>query len=190
MRRLSRTLMSTVATAALLLAGCGGGPDESADDAHNEADVAFAAEMIPHHEQALRMVAMTEGRDLSPDFEHLTGHIHDAQQPEIETMTDWLEEWGEEVPSGHQHHDGMAGSDDMPGMMAEDELEALEASSDRSAFERMWLLMMIEHHEGAVEMAQTELDEGSYQPALDLADSIVESQTAEIEEMRDMLGAA
>lgn len=191
MRRLSRTLVPALAATALLLAGCGGDDDNSngsADDGHNDADVSFATEMIPHHEQALRMVAMTEGRDLSPDFEHLTEHIQDAQQPEIETMTGWLEDWGEDVPSGHMHQDGMAGSDGMAGMMDEDDLDDLEAS-ERSAFERMWLVMMIDHHEGAVEMAEDELDDGSYQPALDLADSIAESQTDEIEQMREMLGA-
>lgn len=185
----ARTLLTALAAAALLLSGCSGDDTGSADDGHNDDDVAFATRMIPHHEQALLMVAMTEGRELSADFERLTEHIEEAQQPEIETMSGWLEEWGEDVPSGHQHHDGMAGSDGMAGMMDEDDLDALEAS-DRSAFEQMWLRMMIEHHEGAVEMAQTEVEDGSYQPALDLAESIAESQTAEIEEMREMLGAA
>lgn len=184
MSRRRRTVLSTVAALALAfaLAGCGDSDDSAGSDSHNDADVAFATQMIPHHEQALQMVAMTEGRDLSDDFAQLTTHIHDAQQPEIETMTGWLEAWGEAVPSGHTHHEGM----DMSGMMSEDDLDQLGNAAD-AAFEAMWLRMMIAHHEGAVEMANTELDDGSYQPALELARSIVDSQTHEIDEMRSML---
>ena len=176
-----RRVLPVLLVLALVVAGCGG-DDEAADGGHDDADVAFATEMIPHHEQALQMVAMTEGRELSPDFEHLTGHIHDAQLPEIETMTGWLEDWDEPVPTGHQHHQGM----DMSGMMSDDDLADLGAAG-RSAFERMWLTMMIAHHEGAIEMSRTELDEGSYGPALDLARSIIDSQSREIDEMREML---
>ena len=194
--RLRRTLGALAAIALLLAAGCSDDDPTAADDAghdagHNAADVSFATQMIPHHDQALRMVAMTEGRDLSPDFEQLTSHIHDAQQPEIETMTAWLEEWGEDVPSGHAHHHGMdmSGLEGTAGMMSEEDLADLDAAAP-STFEQMWLRMMIEHHEGAIEMARTEIAEGEYGPAVDLAESIVESQTHEIEEMRAMLGAA
>ena len=188
---LRRALPALTALLLLLAAGCGDGDgdgDASAGDGeeHTSADVAFAQAMIPHHEQALQMVAMTEGRDLSPDFAHLTEHVHDAQQPEIETMSGWLEEWGEDVPGLHAHHHGMEGMKGMAGMMTEDDLAALDAAG-RSGFERMWLQMMIEHHEGAVEMARTEIAEGEYGPAVDLAESIVESQTHEIDEMRAML---
>lgn len=181
-----RHVLPVLLTLALLATGCGDDDtQEPVGGGHNAADVAFATDMIPHHEQALQMVEMTEGRDLSPDFEHLTGHVHDAQQPEIETMTGWLEDWDEPVPSGHVHHEGM----DMSGMMTEDDLADLDAAG-RSSFERMWLRMMIAHHEGAIEMSRTELDEGSYGPALELARSIVDAQSHEIDEMREMLNAS
>jgi uncharacterized protein (DUF305 family) len=82
--------------------------------------------------------------------------------------------------------DGMDGMSGMGGMMSQQDLDRLEGAS-RSAFERMWLRMMIVHHEGAVEMARTEVEEGEYPPAVELARSIIASQTAEIATMRGML---
>ena len=76
--------------------------------------------------------------------------------------------------------------DDMPGMMSADEMAALEAADDGD-FQGHLLEMMIEHHEGAIEMAQTELEQGRYQPALNLAQTIIDGQTAEIETMRTLL---
>ncbi len=167
----------------------------SADSqAHNDADVSFATDMIPHHAQALLMVDMTEGRQRSADFAALTEQIRAAQTPEIEEMTGWLEDWGEPVPDstgrmtgGMGGVDGMDGMDGMGGgMMSQDDLDRLEGAS-RPAFERMWLRMMIAHHEGAVAMSRTEVAEGEYPPAVGLARSIIESQTAEIATMREML---
>ena len=64
-------------------------------------------EMVPHHEQALRMVAMTRGRDLSPSFERLARQIRAAQAPEIDTMEGWLKDWGagSDGITGHMHGD-------------------------------------------------------------------------------------
>jgi uncharacterized protein (DUF305 family) len=184
MRSLRRTAVAAVVAVAcaLLVTGC---TDDSVDT-HGDADVSFAQEMVPHHEQAKRMVDMTEGRTLSPDFEDLTQHIEDAQEPEIATMTGWLEDWGEDVPTGFGQSGMMSGSTGMAGMMSDDDLDELDGA-DRSTFESMWLRMMIAHHEGAVEMAKAEIATGTYRPALDLATSIVESQTREIAEMRQML---
>lgn len=199
---LRRLLLPLLATLALVLGGCGssdgGGSDGSPDASsggHNDADVAFASQMVPHHEQALQMVAMSQGRDVSEEFAALTQQIYDAQQPEIDEMNGWLDAWGEPSDSASGHDmDGMEGMDDMPGMgssdvpgmMSDDDLAAL-TNADVSTFEAMWLQMMIAHHEGAIEMAKTELADGEYQPALDLAQSIVDSQTAEIEQMQQML---
>ena len=182
----------------LLTAGaCGGEDDPAARDdsgaAYNDADVAFATSMIPHHAQALAMVEMTQGRELDPELAALTEQVRDAQAPEIETMADWLTAWGEPVPDtmrDHAHADddmGMADSD-MPGMMTGEELDELEAAPGDS-FEQMWLAMMIEHHEGAIEMAEQEIEDGKFPGAIDLAESIIESQQAEIDQMEQMLGS-
>ncbi len=203
MRRLLITLL--VVSALLVLGGCGG-DDGDADDAatreapsateHNDADVSFATDMIPHHAQALVMVDLSRGRPLDPDVEALMEQIQAAQTPEIQSMAGWLTSWGEEIPATTRDHvhggdHGAEGADavpmdDMPGMMSADEMETLEAADDGD-FQRHLLEMMIEHHEGAIQMAQTELDQGRHQPALDLAQLIIDGQAAEIETMRTLL---
>ncbi|ARZ66720.1 copper resistance protein [Streptomyces albireticuli] len=75
----------------------------------------------------------------------------------------------------------------MPGMMDDQQMNSLKGMTG-TAFDKMFLTMMIEHHEGAISMANTEKRRGSYAPAKELADSIVTSQTAEIAQMRKMLG--
>lgn len=176
------------------LASCGS-EDEPAADAgsgaeFNDADVAFATAMIPHHAQALVMVDMTMGKDLDPELAALTEQIRAAQTPEIETMTDWLTDWDQPVPEtardhANSHDDMDMGDSDMPGMMSGEELDELEAASGPE-FEAMWLEMMTEHHEGAVEMAETEIEDGKFPDAIALAEEIVEGQTAEIEQMEQL----
>jgi uncharacterized protein (DUF305 family) len=195
-------------TLLLTLAGCGddSNPDPQAGqtapngDVFNDADVDFATAMIPHHAQALSMVELTLGRDLSPEMQQLTEDIQAAQGPEIEQMTDWLTEWDRPMPETMRDDhtedpDGMSGHDmdgemdsDMPGMMADEGLTELEEATGQE-FEDMWLEMMIEHHEGAIEMANDEKAEGVFQPAIDLAESIETSQQAEIDHMRDLLAS-
>ncbi len=75
---------------------------------------------------------------------------------------------------------------DMPGMMSADDMRGLDEADDAS-FPDRWLEMMVEHHEGALEMAATELSDGQYQPAVDLAASITASQTEEIATMRALV---
>ncbi|MEP9363552.1 DUF305 domain-containing protein [Nocardioides sp. CN2-186] len=186
----TRTLtVLAAAVLALALGACGTSDDSGSSGTHNAADVSFATEMIPHHEQALLMVDMTEGRDLSPEFEQLTQDIEAAQTPEIEQMQGWLKSWGEDVPSGSSGHmmsGGSMGGSMGSGMMSDRDLKNLRgAGSD--AFEDMWLRMMIAHHEGAIEMAQTEIADGEYAAALDLARSIASSQQAQITQMKAML---
>jgi uncharacterized protein (DUF305 family) len=205
----------TSGTLLLTLAACGDDGDTQDPDAtrtaangdvYNDADLDFATAMIPHHAQALAMVDLTRGRELSPQVQRLTEDIQAAQVPEIETMVDWLTGWDQPVPETMRDHanaedsGGMGGHDmndtdgddptdsDMPGMMTDEELADLGAAHGQE-FEDMWLAMMIEHHEGAIEMAKDEQAEGVYRPALDLATSIATSQQAEIDQMRELLAA-
>lgn len=181
---------------ALALTACGGDdedgekerPEPSATE-HNEADVEFAQAMIPHHAQALAMADLTIERPLDKDVERLVEDIRAAQAPEIETMTDWLHDWDEEVPETIRDH-ANAGHDmeHMDGMMDDEDMAELADATD-DEFQDLWLDMMIEHHEGAVDMAEDELDDGRYQPALDLAQQIIDGQTAEIDTMDRLMGS-
>jgi uncharacterized protein (DUF305 family) len=189
-------LTAPVLATALLLTGCGGGSDnEPADDSRpfNDADIAFATDMIPHHAQALLMVDLVRQHDVDPAVTDLADQISAAQTPEIETMADWLEEWGEPVPAtqrDHAHGDGDMGGmdmgDEMPGMMSNDELDELEHASD-AEFQDLWLQMMIEHHEGAIEMAGTEIADGEWADAIAMAKGIRDGQQAEIDQMQQLL---
>ncbi|RBY84831.1 DUF305 domain-containing protein [Blastococcus sp. TF02A-30] len=162
--------------------------DTSANDStvHNDADVTFVQGMLPHHEGALAMAQLADGRASDPRVIDLADRIEAAQGPEIETMTGWLEEWGEPLPEedmGGMDHG--SGGMDMEGMSEED-MTALDSASG-AEFDRMFLEMMIPHHQGAVDMAETEIADGSNPDAVDMAREIVESQTAEIEEMQTLL---
>ena len=191
--RLAAAVLALLGSTALVACGDDSEPVAAVPDGadHNSADVRFATEMIPHHAQALHMVDMAEGRDLTPEAEQLMSDIEAAQTPEIEQMSRWLEEWDQPVPDtsgmgpmgGDMDMDHMG---DMVGAMSEEALAELEGA-EGTVFERMWLQMMIEHHEGAIEMAEVELDEGEHAGTLDLAESIIESQRAEIELMESML---
>lgn len=186
------------------LAACGNGSghdmdsmgDNSSSSANpdaaagfNDADVAFAQGMIPHHQQALEMVELTKGRTLSTDAARMVATIKAAQTPEIETMTGWLSDWGKDIPS---NDDSMSGHDmsDMSsdGMMTKDEMTDLADAPD-AAFEGMWLQMMIRHHEGAIAMANAEKSDGKFQDAVSLAQSIASSQQDEIVEMQRILAS-
>ncbi|UOY00141.1 DUF305 domain-containing protein [Blastococcus sp. PRF04-17] len=166
------------------------GTSADEDAAFNDADVTFAQGMIPHHEQAIEMAQMASERAQDPRVLDLASRIEAAQQPEIDTLTGWLEEWGVEGDGrGGMDHGGMGGMggiDHGGGMMSEEDMNALMAASG-AAFDRLFLEQMIEHHTGAVEMAVTESAEGRNRDAVAMAEMIRDTQTDEIAEMRQLL---
>ncbi len=176
-----------------LVASCGDdqSSDSSAGDTSNDADVSFATDMLAHHAQAIEMADMAVDKAQDPDVVELATSVKEAQQPEIETMSGWLEAWDEPVPdvgegsmSGMDH--GSMG-DDMPGMMTSEEMQRLDDASGEQ-FEQLWLEMMIEHHTGAVQMAEAELGNGESTDAKELAQTIIDAQEAEISTMERLLG--
>ena len=196
--RSTRALGALTLGLTLTLSACGSDDSGGSNDTsqvstteHNDADVAFASDMLQHHAQALSMVDLTLDRPLDPEVQQLADQIREAQAPEIETFADWLTDWDEEVPETMRDHSN-AGHDmddmgEVMGGMDADDMTALQDSPD-AEFQTMWLEMMVEHHEGAVEMATTETEDGQYKPAIDLANDIITSQTEEIETMSGLLG--
>ena len=195
------TVLVALLTAMSALAACGNDEADQNEKTHtalngdkfNDADVSFATDMIPHHAQATEMVNLTMGRHLDPEVEKLAEGIRSAQVPEIETMVGWLTDWGKRIPATAQDHahgdsdSGMEMHTDMPGMMTEEQMSELEHAHGAD-FQTMWLEMMIEHHQGAIEMAKTEIDDGKDAAAVDLAKSIVTAQTAEIDRIEKLIG--
>jgi uncharacterized protein (DUF305 family) len=184
-----------VVVAAVLFgaAACSEGDDSTvsaenvSDAAHNDADVTFAQGMIPHHQQAIEMAQMAADRAESAEVLDLAERIEAAQAPEIEELTAWLESWDEEVPAGGDHS-GMD-MDSGGGMMSTEDMDALEAASG-AEFDQMFLEMMIEHHQGAIAMAEEEIAAGEYPDAIAMAEEIASSQQAEIDEMTALLAPA
>lgn len=154
----------------------------------DDADVMFAQMMIPHHQQAVEMSDLILAKpDIDARVRALARQIKAAQGPEITQMTGWLEGWGFTVMpmDNDMDHSGHAGSG-MDGMMSEKDMKELEAAGAADA-SRMFLEGMVKHHEGAVEMAQTEISDGENPDAIELAEAIVASQQQEITVMKDLL---
>jgi uncharacterized protein (DUF305 family) len=167
----------------------------SASATHNDADVTFAQNMIPHHEQAIAMsdiILAKQGVD--PRVMQLAGQIKAAQDPEIRTMQGWLTQWGKpSAPTassgmpGMRGHD-MSGTGSMPGMMSEDDMTALRNAQGVDA-SRLFLQQMIRHHEGAISMAQQEVNSGKYPDAVAMARTIATSQQQEVNTMNGILAS-
>ena len=155
----------------------------------NATDVAFAQGMIPHHAQAIQMADIALEVSTNPDVTALAEQIKAAQSPEIDQMTTWLTDWDQTVPDPDapmdENMDG-AGGMMMTGMMSEADMARL-GNATGTDFDRMFLEMMILHHEGAIEMAEQQLAEGKYQPTKDLAQAVITGQQAEIEEMNTLI---
>ncbi|MBF6456108.1 MULTISPECIES: DUF305 domain-containing protein [Nocardia] len=158
--------------------------------AHNDADVMFAQMMIPHHTQAIEMSDMILAKQGIPEpVTALANQIKAAQGPEIDQLTTWLGQWGEptQMPSSSAMpgHD-MPETEGMEGMMSEEDMQALSDAQGTEAA-RLFLNQMIAHHEGAIDMAQTEIEDGQFPDAVQMARTIVDTQQQEIDTMRQLL---
>lgn len=158
--------------------GAGDAPTSVTADA-NSADVEFATMMIPHHAQAVEMADLVPSRTQNAWLLGFAQKVKDAQQPEIDQLTEALKAWDQPVPDEHAEHE-------MDGMMTAEEMTHLESLSGDD-FDKEWITMMIAHHRGAVDMAKAELDKGENPEMRGLAQQIIDAQQAEISEMEQQL---
>ncbi|MFD7530871.1 DUF305 domain-containing protein [Streptomyces sp. NPDC059849] len=208
-RRRTLAAAGTVAVLALALSACGSSDGSKSDGSSmpgmdhgsasasapvggtfNDADVKFAQQMIPHHQQAIEMAKLADGRAADPEIKKLATAIEKAQDPEINTMKGWLTSWGKPLPSssmgdmpGMDH--GSDGSG-MPGMMSDKDMDDLAAAKGKD-FDKKFAQLMIGHHQGAVTMAEDEQKNGDNAGAKKLAGAVVTAQTAEIEQMNKII---
>ncbi|KKF01427.1 DUF305 domain-containing protein [Mycolicibacterium obuense] len=162
--------------------------------AHNQADMMFAHMMIPHHQQAVEMSDMILAKQgIDPRVIDLANQIKAAQGPEVTKMQGWLQQWGMQMSGmpASPGMGGMPGMDDMPGMqgmMSPADMQALRSAQGVEA-SRLFLTQMIEHHRGAITMAQNEIKNGQSPDAIALAKSIETSQQKEIDTMNQILSS-
>lgn len=206
--RRSALLLSGVTLVLGGLAACGNaGQDTSPGptavvtaraQAGSATDIAFAQSMIPHHQQAVQMadLALSPGSGASAQVRQLAEQIKAAQDPEIQQMTQWLQRWGAPTAMpGTANGNGMAGMDhsghdmggmSVSGMMTAGQMRQLQRLSGPQ-FDQMWASLMIEHHQGAIEMAQ-QVQASTSDPAVaSMAEAIITAQEQEIGRMRGMM---
>ncbi|MGY6661178.1 MAG: DUF305 domain-containing protein [Glycocaulis sp.] len=172
---------------------------------HTAADTRFMQHMIVHHQQAVDMVALIEGRTSNASIIAIGGRIARSQDDEIALMRDWLMRRGEALEAddlhehhgagGHDHHHAHHASDDpddvplMTGMLSVNQMRAL-AAAEGGEFDRLFLEGMIHHHEGALIMVDELLEHpGAAEDIImsDFTGHIVADQMAEILRMQNLL---
>lgn len=148
----------------------------------NAADVKYVQDMVVHHRQAIDMAVLAPTRARAAKVKAIASRIKDSQEPEIAYLVSWLQGEGQKVPEAHHGaaHEGMAG------MASPEEMAALKAASGE-AFDRLFLDLMIKHHQGAVEMSTKVLIDGSQRAIQELANDVGAGQAAEIGRMRRIL---
>jgi uncharacterized protein (DUF305 family) len=192
-------VLAAIATfaAAIVLSSCGTAATQnqglsasatSTDQvaAHNADDVMFAQMVIPHHQQAVELAAMVPDRSNNPDVIALAAKIAGEQQPEIDTMKALLLQWNVD-PNEMSHESGHAGMA-MAGMVNDATMVRLDSLKGAS-FDMLWLQSMISHHQGAIQMAKSEIADGKSADMITLAKNIVAAQQSEIDQMKQILGA-
>jgi uncharacterized protein (DUF305 family) len=158
---------------------------EVADTRYTTSDAQFMRDMIPHHQQALEMSRLAPDRTNSQELLEIAGKIEAAQGDEIAFMEQWLTSRGESVLSGGAHDNHPT----MQGMATEEQMAALAAASG-VAFDRQFLSLMITHHEGAIDMVETLMEQrgSAYDPTLfEFTTDVTNDQSKEIELMHGLL---
>jgi len=159
-----------------------------AANSYSQDDVRFVQDMIPHHNQAVQMSALVAERTNRPELKDVAGRIDVSQEDEIEFMQQWLRARGERVPEPTAHS-AMHTSHQMAGMASPEKMAEL-ATLSGTDFDRLFLQLMIPHHEGAVTMVQDLMKQpgAAYDPVLyEFTTDVVNDQAAEIERMNNLL---
>ena len=186
-------LLSLVLTG--LLGGCG--TDAAVDGAgplpsftspagvSNGADVRFAQQIGPHQDQAVEMSRILLDKEPAAEaaVRGIAEQITVTQEPAVQTTSGWLAAWGkayevDTTSTGEGHHGG-------GGVMSETEMRELDKSSTALG-QQLYLEHMIEHHQRAVALAETEINEGVNPEALQYAQATLESHTAQIATMKQL----
>jgi uncharacterized protein (DUF305 family) len=202
MPSLARPAITALLLAAAFGAGCASAPSAALHATppglgrlpYSDADVDFMAGMIPHHAQAVIMAGWAPSHGARRDVAILCERIVVAQRDEIAMMQQWLRDRGLAVPdaTSTRHRMKMNGVEHdmlMPGMLSDEEMAALDKARGPE-FDRLFLLGMIRHHQGAIDMVDVLFK--AYGAAQDetvfkFASDVYADQSIEIDRMHEML---
>lgn len=151
------------------------------------ADVDFMRNMIAHHAQALELTKLVRARTTREDIGLLAERIEVSQASEVELMRHWLAKRDQALVDSNAHHDHGT----MPGMLSPEDITML-AGTTGADFDRLFLDLMIRHHEGALVMLEqlyAAKNAGQDAEIFQIASHIDADQRAEIARMRRLLTA-
>ena len=163
-----------------------GSPSASSALAHNSTDVTFAQNMTPCHKQAIQMseIILTK-QGLDPRVVQVANQIKAAEGADIQGMQSWLSQW--QQPMTPSSAAGMPAMQGMTGMASPEQMTALQNAVGADA-SKQFLTMMIQNHQHAIMLAQSEIDSGQYRPAVAMAHSIATAEQQEVNTMHGILG--
>ena len=173
-------VLVSVASLALVIADQPPGEDS--------AEAGFARDMSAHHAQAVEMAQIVQENTDDPEVTNLASDIAITQQGQIGRMQGWLSVWGLPISGSNQRMAWMGSEMDgrMPGMASSEKLNELRNASGEEA-ERLFLRLMIPHHQAAIPMAEAVMERSDDPAVAEFAQAIIASQRAEIQTMRGML---
>jgi uncharacterized protein (DUF305 family) len=165
-------------------------------EAFSQADVDFMTGMIPHHAQAVIMGGWAPTHGARSDVAILCGRIVVGQTDEIKLMQNWLSDRGQMVPDAkstrmHMVMNGATHDMLMPGMLTDEEMAQLDKARGPE-FDRLFLVGMIKHHQGAVDMVDVLFKSyggGQDTQIYKFASDVFADQTVEIDRMKQMLAS-
>lgn len=152
----------------------------------SDSDYMFITSMVPHHEQAVYLSNLALAQDCTPEVVVLAKKIVDSQNSEINVLNGWIESAERKTDEG-QHGAAMHDGHMMEGMLSDAEVSAIGSSSGKE-FDKLYLMGMISHHEGAIMMAENVLDTQN-DNVKRFAEKIIEQQSLEIIEMKKILAS-
>ena len=159
------------------------------DTRYSPADVNFMQGMIVHHQQAVDMAQLVKARTNNDAILKTADRIEAGQKDEMKFMREWLEARGEQIEMPHSMHMGHEGHGAMKGMASKEQMAAL-AAANGTAFDELFLQLMIAHHQGALDMvSELHRSPGSaYEPVMfEFTNEVVSDQQAEIDRMNSVL---
>jgi uncharacterized protein (DUF305 family) len=187
-------LSAAAVMAAVTLSACSssgnqattGSPSASAAQVHNSTDITFAQNMLPCHKQAIQMseIILTK-QGLDSRVVQVANQIKAAEGPDVQAMQSWLSQW--QQPTTPSSAAGMPAMQGMTGMASPEQMTALQNAQGADA-SKQFLTLMIQNHQHAVMLAQSEIDSGQYPSAVAMAHSIATNEQQEVKTMQGILG--